>query len=165
MWRRQWALGVGHTVAWCWPTTGVLRQDGTPTHMLSEPFAARRSELQVFVICSTGGEQRRPQGRSRASSSSNVVLSLDELQDAFQHQLACCSCARTCLPAVVLREFGGPGARHAMFAHHRPHSSGSAQFCGILGQRRLAPFCDEKKHEAIAAARQAEATAETRTKA
>ena len=64
-----------------------------------------------------------------------------------------------------LREFGGPGARHAMFAHHRPHSSGSAQFCGILGQRRLAPFCDEKKREAIAAARLAQATAETRTKA
>ena len=83
------------------PTAGVLSQDGTPTHMLSEPFAARRSELQVFVICSTGGEQRRPQGRSRTSSSSNFVLSLDELQDAFQHQLACCSCARTCLPAVV----------------------------------------------------------------
>ena len=55
----------------------------------------------MFVICSTGGEQRRPQGRSRASSSSNVVLSLDGIQDAFQHQLACCSCARTCLPAVV----------------------------------------------------------------
>ena len=55
-----------------------------------------------------------------------------------------------------LREFGGPGARHAMFAHHRPHSSGSAQFCGILGERLLAPVSDEKKHEA------AEATAETR---
>ena len=52
-----------------------------------------------------------------------------------------------------------------MFAHHRPHSSGSAQFCGILGERRLAPVSDEKKHEAIAAARPAEATAETRTEA
>ena len=64
-----------------------------------------------------------------------------------------------------LREFGGPGARHAMFAHHRPHSSGSAQFCGILGERLLAPVSDEKKHEAIAAARPAEATAETKAKA
>ena len=55
----------------------------------------------MFVSCSTGGEQRRPQGRSLASNSSNVVLSFDGIQDAFQHQLACCSCARTCLPAVV----------------------------------------------------------------
>ena len=52
-----------------------------------------------------------------------------------------------------------------MFAHHRPHSSGSAQFCGIIGERLLAPVSDEKKHEAIAAARPAEATAETRAEA
>ena len=63
------------------------------------------------------------------------------------------------------RKYGGPGARHAMFAHHRPHSSGSAQFCGILGERLLAPVSDEKKHEAIAAARPAEATAETTAEA
>ena len=52
-----------------------------------------------------------------------------------------------------------------MFARQRPQSSGSAQFCGILGEGLLAPVSDEKKHEAIAAARPAEATAETRTKA
>ena len=46
-----------------------------------------------------------------------------------------------------------------MFAHRRAHSSGSAQFCGILGERLLAPVSDEKKHEA------AEATAETRAEA
>ena len=60
-----------------------------------------------------------------------------------------------------LREFGGPGARHAMFAHHRPHSSGSAQFCGIPGERLLVPVSDEKKHEAIAATQPAEATVAT----
>ena len=44
-----------------------------------------------------------------------------------------------------------------MFAHRRAHSSGSAQFRGILGERLFAPVSDEKKkHEA------AEATAETR---
>ena len=44
-----------------------------------------------------------------------------------------------------------------MFARRRPQSSGSAQFCGILSERLLAPVSDEKKkHEA------AEATAETR---
>ena len=43
------------------------------------------------------------------------------------------------------RKCGGPGARHATFAHHRPHSSGSAQFCGILSERLLAPVSDEKK--------------------
>jgi len=95
------AAEVGHTVAGCLPTAAFLIRDGTPTHMLSESFAARRSELQVTVICSTGCEQRRPQGRSRASSSSNFVLTLDGIQDAFQQQLACCSCARTCLPAMV----------------------------------------------------------------
>ena len=45
-----------------------------------------------------------------------------------------------------------------MFARLRPHSSGSAQFCGILGEGLLAPVSDEKKHEAIAAAPPAEAT-------
>ena len=29
------------------------------------------------------------------------MLTLDGIQDAFQQQLACCSCALTCLPAVV----------------------------------------------------------------
>ena len=48
-----------------------------------------------------------------------------------------------------------------MFAQHRPHSSGSAQFCGFLGERLLAPVSDENKHEAMAAAPPAEATAET----
>ena len=52
-----------------------------------------------------------------------------------------------------------------MFARLRPHSSGSAQFCGILGERLLVPVSDEKKHAAIAAARPAEATAETSTEA
>ena len=87
----------------------------------------------MFVICSTGGEQRRPQGRSRASSSSNFVLSLDGIQDAFQQQL-------TPLPLCThlhthrgLREFKSRGAHHPMFAHRRAHSSGSAQFRGILG--------------------------------
>ena len=46
-----------------------------------------------------------------------------------------------------------------MFARRRPQSSGSAQFCGILNERLLAPVSDEKKHEA------AEATAETRAEA
>ena len=46
-----------------------------------------------------------------------------------------------------------------MFAHRRAHSSGSAQFRGILGERLFAPVSDEKKHEA------AEATAETRAEA
>ena len=46
-----------------------------------------------------------------------------------------------------------------MFARRRPHSSGSAQFCGILGERLLALVSDEKKHEAAAA------TAETRAEA
>jgi hypothetical protein len=32
-----------------------------------------------------------------------------------------------------------------MFARRRPQSSGSAQFCGILGERLLAPVSDEKK--------------------
>ena len=32
-----------------------------------------------------------------------------------------------------------------MFAHRRAHSSGSAQFCGILNERLLAPVSDEKK--------------------
>ena len=31
-----------------------------------------------------------------------------------------------------LREFGSRGSDHPMFARLRPHSSGSAQFCGIL---------------------------------
>ena len=48
-----------------------------------------------------------------------------------------------------------------MFAHRRAHSSGSAQFRGILGERLFVPVSDEKKHEAIASARPAEATAET----
>ena len=77
---------VGHTVAWCLPTAGFLSRDGTPPHMLSEPFVVRRRELQVFVICSTEGEQRRPQRRSHTSSSSNFVLRLDGIQDAFQQQ-------------------------------------------------------------------------------
>ena len=47
-----------------------------------------------------------------------------------------------------------------MFARQRPQSSGSAQFCGILNDRLLAPVSDEKKkHEA------AEPTAETRAEA
>ena len=47
-----------------------------------------------------------------------------------------------------------------MFARQRPQSSGSAQFCGILNGRLLAPVSDEKKkHEA------AEPTAETRAEA
>ena len=45
-----------------------------------------------------------------------------------------------------------------MFARRRPHSSGSAQFCGILGEGLLAPVSAEKKYEAIAAAPPAEAT-------
>ena len=32
-----------------------------------------------------------------------------------------------------------------MFARRRPQSSGSAQFCGILNERLLAPVSDEKK--------------------
>ena len=32
-----------------------------------------------------------------------------------------------------------------MFARQRPQSSGSAQFCGILNERVLAPVSDEKK--------------------
>ena len=32
-----------------------------------------------------------------------------------------------------------------MFARRRPQSSGSAQFCGILSERLLAPVSDEKK--------------------
>ena len=32
-----------------------------------------------------------------------------------------------------------------MFARRRPQSSGSAQFCGILNDRLLAPVSDEKK--------------------
>ena len=32
-----------------------------------------------------------------------------------------------------------------MFARQRPQSSGSAQFCGILNDRLLAPVSDEKK--------------------
>ena len=100
----------------------------------------------MFVICSTGGEQRRPQGRSRASSSSNFVLSLDGIQDAFQHQLALQLCTHL-LTRSGLREFGAPGARHAMFAHHRPHSSGSAQFCGIIGERLLPPVSSFLKEQ------------------
>ena len=52
-----------------------------------------------------------------------------------------------------------------MFARQRPQSSGSAQFCGILNERVLAPVSDEKKHQAIAAPPPAEATAETRAEA
>ena len=51
------------------------------------------------------------------------------------------------------------------YAHHCPHSSGSAQFCGILGERLLAPVSDENKHEAMAAAPPAEATAVSRAEA
>ena len=32
-----------------------------------------------------------------------------------------------------------------MFARRRPQSSGSAQFCGVLSERLLAPVSDEKK--------------------
>ena len=32
-----------------------------------------------------------------------------------------------------------------MFTRQRPQSSGSAQFCGILNDRLLAPVSDEKK--------------------
>ena len=32
-----------------------------------------------------------------------------------------------------------------MFARRRPQSSGSAQFCGILSERLLAPVSDKKK--------------------
>ena len=32
-----------------------------------------------------------------------------------------------------------------MFARRRPQSSGSAQFCGILSERLLAPVSDAKK--------------------
>ena len=46
-----------------------------------------------------------------------------------------------------------------MFARRRPQSSGSAQFCGILGERLLAPVSDDKKNEA------AEAATETREEA
>ena len=77
-------------------------------------------------------------------------------------QVATGSCVGTNMD-VCFKEFGGPGARHAMFAQHRPHSSGSAQFCGILGERLLAPVSDENKHEAMAAAPPAEATAKTST--
>ena len=93
------------------------------------------------------------------------MLRLDGIQDAFQQQLTLLQLCTHLLTRSGLREFGGPGARHAMFAHHRPHFSGSAQFCGILGERLLAPVSDEKKHAAIAAAPPAEATAETRAEA
>ena len=33
-----------------------------------------------------------------------------------------------------------------MFARRRPQSSGSAQFCGILGETLLAPVSDDKKN-------------------
>ena len=161
---RRRALGVGHTVAWCFPTAGILIRDGTPTHMLSEPFAARRSELQFTVTCDTGCEQRRPQGRSRASISSNFVLTLDGIQDACQQQLACCSCARTCLPAVVYGDSEVLALAMRCLhitAHTLRAPPSSVQFCRLLGERLLAPVSDEKKHEAIAAARPAEATAGT----
>ena len=45
-----------------------------------------------------------------------------------------------------------------MFARRRPQSSGSAQFCGILGEGLLAPVSAEEKYEAITAAPPAEAT-------
>ena len=93
---------------------------------------------------------------------------------AHQQQQQFCVEARRnpgCVPAAVyasavvthfltcrrVRECGSSGADHQMFARQRPQSSGSAQFCGILNERVLAPVSDEKKkHEA------AEATAETR---
>ena len=39
-------------------------------------------------------------------------------------------------------ECGSRGADHPMFARRRPQSSGSAQFCGILSERLLAPTVD-----------------------
>ena len=73
------------------------------------------------------------------------MLRLDGIQDAFQQQLTLLQLCTHLLTRSGLREFGGLGARHAMIAHHRPHTPGSAQFCGILGERLLAPVSDEKK--------------------
>ena len=49
-WRRQQPLRDGHTIAWCLPTIGVLRQDGARRHLLSDPFAAGRNDFLIIVI-------------------------------------------------------------------------------------------------------------------
>ena len=73
------------------------------------------------------------------------MLRLDGIQDAFQQQLTLLQLCAHFLTRRGLSEFGSRGAHHPMFARRRPHSSGSAQFCGILGERLLAPVSDEKK--------------------
>ena len=60
-------------------------------------------------------------------------VGLDGIQDALQQQLTLLQFCTHLLTRSGLREFGSPGAHHSMFARHRPHSSGSAQFCGICG--------------------------------
>ena len=84
------------------------------------------------------------------------MLRLDGIQDAFQQQLTLLQLCTHLLTRRGLREFRNRGAHHPMFAHRRAHSSGSAQFRGILGERLFVPVSDEKKIKA------AEATAETR---
>ena len=83
------------------------------------------------------------------------MLRLDGIQDAFQQQLTLLQLCTHLLTRRGLREFRSRGAHHPMFAHRRAHSSGSAQFRGILGERLFVPVSDEKNEAA-------EATAETR---
>ena len=45
---------TGHTVACCFQTTGFLGQDGTRGHLLSDPFAVDRNNMQVSVITTHG---------------------------------------------------------------------------------------------------------------
>ena len=72
------------------------------------------------------------------------MLRLDGIWDAFQQQLTLLQLCAHFLTRRGLSEFGSRGAHHPISTRQRPHSSGSAQFCGDLGERLPAAFSDEK---------------------
>ena len=45
---------MSEEVACCFQTTGFFGQDGTCGHLLSDPFAVERNNMQVFVITTHG---------------------------------------------------------------------------------------------------------------
>ena len=51
---RRKSQKTGHTVACCFQTTGFLGQDGTRGHLLSDPFAVDRNNMQVSVFTTHG---------------------------------------------------------------------------------------------------------------
>ena len=118
--------------------------DGRNTWHTDGKLHMRQDKYRAYArVLREGWEQ--PQQRSRESKSKQFCVESRRNPGCVPAAAYASVVVTHFLTCRGLREFRSRGADHPMFARLRPHSSGSAQFCGILGERLFAPVSDEKK--------------------